>query len=188
MDIKYLTRPTEVAKSFLEQALKKGDRAVDATMGNGNDTLFLANIVGEEGRVISFDIQDLAILNTRKLLENNHISNVDLIQDGHENMDTYICNEINGAMFNLGYLPKGEHHIVTKAKTTIAAIEKCLTLLKKNGIITIVIYYGHFEGKIEKEQVISYVENLEPKKFHVMKVDYINQAKEPPMLITIIKK
>ncbi|MCT4604947.1 MAG: methyltransferase domain-containing protein [Marinisporobacter sp.] len=188
MNTKYLTRPTEVAKSFLKETLKKGDVVVDATMGNGNDTLFLANMVGEEGKVISFDIQDLAISNTRELLEKNRLSGVELIQDGHENMDTYIRDEISGAMFNLGYLPKGDHHIVTTAETTIVAIEKCLTFLKKNGIVTIVIYYGHDEGKIEKEKVINYVETLESNKFHVMKVDYINQTKEPPLLITIIKK
>ncbi|QXM06059.1 class I SAM-dependent methyltransferase [Crassaminicella indica] len=188
MDIKYLIRPTELAKYFLKDVLKEGDVVVDATMGNGNDTLFLANIVGEKGKVISFDVQDLAIANTKKLLENNHINNVDLIQDGHENMDKYICDEISGGMFNLGYLPKGDHHIVTKGETTVVAIEKCLKFLKRNGMITMIIYHGHSEGKIEKEQVINYIENLDQSKFHVMKVDYINQTKESPILITIIKK
>ncbi|QEK12190.1 hypothetical protein FQB35_07275 [Crassaminicella thermophila] len=188
MDVKSLKRATELAKFFIGTIIKEGDLVVDATMGNGNDTLFLAQTVGKEGSVISFDIQDLAILNTKKLLDKNNINNSKLIQDGHENIDRYISNEICGAMFNLGYLPKGDRNIVTKPETTIVAIDKCLKLLKRNGIITIVIYYGHLGGEDEKEKIIHYVEKLDENKFHVLKVDYINQTKEPPILITIIKK
>lgn len=189
MQIHQLIKVTELAKSIMLGVLKKGDCVIDATMGNGNDTLFLKNIVGETGKVVSFDIQKTAIDHTRKLLEENHIyDHVQLIQDGHENMDQYVFEEVSGAMFNLGYLPKADINITTKPKTTMMAIEKCLNLLKKGGIITILIYYGHEGGEIEKEEVIHYVETLNQNKFHVLKVDYINQRKTPPILITIVKK
>jgi len=64
---------------------------VDATCGNGNDTAFLASLVGENGRVFGFDIQDKAIANTtKKLTDLNLIDRVTLIKDGHQNMDKYI--------------------------------------------------------------------------------------------------
>lgn len=189
MGANYLTKPTEIAQLMMSKTLKKGDIVVDATMGNGHDTLFLAKTIGNEGRVFSFDIQDIAIANTQKLLEKNNIyDNVEMIKDGHENIDKYISDEIAGVMFNLGYLPKGDHNIITKAETTLVAIKKCLKLLKQNGMIIMVIYYGHLGGKTEKEKVTEYVEKLDPSLFHVLKVDYINQTKEPPILIGIIKK
>ncbi|SHI46842.1 Putative rRNA methylase [Clostridium cavendishii DSM 21758] len=188
MNVSDLRRPTELAKLFLKGNIKNGDIVVDATMGNGNDTLFLSELVGNKGKVFSFDIQEIAILSTKKLLENNNVNNVELIQKGHENIGEYISEEIAAIMFNLGYLPKGDHTISTKAETTITAIEKGLKLLKKDGIITVIIYYGHEEGQIEKEKLLKYFETLDSKKFHVMKSDYINQLKQPPILITIIKK
>ncbi|TCO79799.1 class I SAM-dependent methyltransferase [Marinisporobacter balticus] len=189
MEVKYLTRPTEIAQSIMRGILKKGDVAVDATMGNGQDTLFLAKMVKSEGKIFAFDIQDLAVANTKKLLEKNHIyDDVHIIQDSHENIDRYVSDEIAGVMFNLGYLPKGDHQIITKAETTLVALKKSLKLLKRNGIITMVIYYGHLGGETEKEKIIEYVEKLDPNLFHVLKIDYINQTQEPPIIIGIVKK
>lgn len=184
-----LARATDLAKIMIQGVLNEGDLVVDGTMGNGNDTLFLAQIVGPEGKVISFDIQDIAIENTKKLLKNsNMFDRALLIHDGHENIDIYVKSEIAGAMFNLGYLPKGDHEIVTTPKTTILSIEKCLDLLKKGGTVTIVIYHGHLGGPIEKDQVIEFTEKLDQNKFHVLKMEYINQENHPPILIAIVKK
>lgn len=189
MNAKHLTQVTELAKSFMSMALKEGDTAVDATMGNGNDTLFLAKTVGEQGKVICFDVQEQAIKNTRNLLEQNKLcERIQLVQDGHENIDQYITDEIAGVMFNLGYLPKGDHRIITRPETTIAAIDKSLNLLRRNGIVTIIIYYGHLGGQMEKEKVLDYVKMLNQNEFHVSKLEFINQSNEPPILVTILKK
>ncbi|WP_129597107.1 tRNA (mnm(5)s(2)U34)-methyltransferase [Anaerophilus nitritogenes] len=188
MNIKTLTRPTTFGQEILKNMIYKGDVVVDATMGNGHDTLFLANMVGVDGRVFSFDIQDLAIENTKKLLQENKIENVCMIKDGHENMDRYIEKEVSAIIFNLGYLPKGDHKIVTKANTTIVALQKSLQLLKKEGLIMMVIYPGHKEGEQEKKEIIEFTQNLDSITYHVFEINYTNQNKKPPMLLGIVKK
>ncbi|WZL74933.1 class I SAM-dependent methyltransferase [Clostridiaceae bacterium 35-E11] len=189
MNVRHLTQVTALAQSVMSVTLNEGDTAVDATMGNGNDTLFLAKTVGKQGKVISFDIQEQAINSTRSLLEQNSVYEiVQLVKDGHENIDQYVTEEITGIMFNLGYLPKADHKITTRPETTILAINKSLSLLKRNGIMTIVIYYGHLGGGVEKEKVIDYVKTLNQNKFHVSKLEFINQSNDPPILVTIIKK
>ena len=191
MSQKSLTRITEYAKLLMKERLKPGDFAVDATMGNGKDTLFLAKLVGETGKVFAFDIQLEALHNTTKRLKENKVdlSSVSLIHDGHQNIDQYIEGEIiSGAMFNLGYLPGGDRNIVTKPETTIISLQKCLDCLKKNGLITIVVYHAHMGGQEEKEKVLSFVKQLEREKYHILKIDFINQREDSPFLIAIIKK
>lgn len=53
-------------------------------------------------------------------------------------------------MFNLGYLPGVCHNITTKYDTTLKAVKSSLNLIKKGGVVLIVVYYSHAEGKIEK--------------------------------------
>ena len=45
---------TGLHKHFILEHLGEGDVAVDFTMGNGGDTLFLSKTVGESGRVYAF--------------------------------------------------------------------------------------------------------------------------------------
>ena len=91
MRAKYITKITDINKLFLEKIINKGDIVIDATMGNGYDTMYLANIVGENGFVYSFDIQEEAIKSTKKKLEKENLCDrVKLILDGHENMDKYV--------------------------------------------------------------------------------------------------
>jgi len=188
---KSLTKITEYAKLLMEETIKPGDYVVDATMGNGKDTLFLAKLVGEAGKVFAFDVQPEALQNTTKILQENkvNLSSVALIHDGHQNIDRYIQGEIiSGVMFNLGYLPGGNRNIITKPQTTIIALQKCLDCLKKNGLITIVVYHAHMGGQEEKEEVLSFVRQLEREKYHVLKIDFINQREDSPFLIAIVKK
>lgn len=189
METKDLIRPTEIAKNIMKAAIKRGDIAIDATMGNGNDTLFLAQLVGVEGKVFAFDIQHKAMINTEKMIVEKGLEKIaTLILDGHQNVDQYVVGEVSGVMFNLGYLPKGNHQIITKPQTTIIAVGKCLKLLKPGGVITILVYHGHPGGRIEKEELFPYIENLDSKQFHVIKMDFINQKNTPPLLVIIIKK
>lgn len=173
---------------YIERFVEPGDIVIDATAGNGNDTVFLAKLVGENGRVFTFDIQKIAIENTReKLLSLGLMDRVELINDGHENLDKYIKNNIKAVMFNLGYLPGGNHNIATKAETTISAIEKSMELLVTGGLISIVIYYGGDTGFEEKNELLEYLEKIDSKKFTVMKTDFINQPNCPPILVCIEK-
>lgn len=141
-----------------EKFIKPGDIVVDATCGNGNDTLTLSRLAKE---VYAFDIQANAINNTKKLLNENNINNVKLINDFHENFDKYLDNyegKISLITFNLGYLPGGNKSIITNHNSTMTAIEKGLNLLNKKGII-LVTCYPHEEGKKESKEIITYMDN-----------------------------
>lgn len=183
-----LKNSLHISHELISRVVKLGDIVVDATMGNGNDTLFLAGLVGDKGRVYSFDVQQLALDNTRKrLTEAGVIDRVELILDGHQNLDKYVPKGIKAVMFNLGYLPKGDHNIGTKAETTITAIEKCLELLCKEGIVMIVVYYGGDSGFEEKDAVMEYFKTIDCKKYAVLVHDFVNQVNCPPIAICIEK-
>lgn len=173
---------------YIERFVEQGDIVIDATAGNGNDTAFLAKLVGENGRVFSFDVQKIAIDRTRDRLSNLGLADrVELINDGHENLDKYIKDSVKAVMFNLGYLPGGDHQIGTRAETTICAIEKAMALLVKGGIISIVIYHGGDSGFEEKNKVLEYMGKIDSKKYTVMKTEFINQPNCPPILVCIEK-
>ncbi|HSQ89965.1 class I SAM-dependent methyltransferase [Romboutsia sp.] len=186
---KYLTKITDINKLYLEQIINEGDIVVDATMGNGYDTKYLAEKVGESGFVYSFDIQEEAIKSTRKKLEKENLQErVKLILDGHENIDNYIEKKISCVVFNLGYLPRAQHMIITKPNTTIKAIEHSLKLLKPHGVVSISIYTGHPGGLDEKNSVYDFVKNLDQREFNVLECGFVNQVNNPPQLVLIEKK
>ena len=180
------TNVMDISKMICKQKLNNGDTAVDCTMGNGNDTVFLCRLVGQEGKVYAFDIQEAAEVNTRKKLEDlNYLERSEIILDGHQNIDHYVKEHIQLAIFNLGYLPKGNHEITTKKESTIEAVQKCLDLLKPNGIILLIIYPGHENGKVEKEGLHSFTSKLNQKEYNVASISFTNQINNPPELICI---
>jgi len=184
----FLKNALDISHRIVEKIVSQGDVVVDATAGNGNDTVFLAKLVGEEGKVFAFDIQDKAIENTRKrLIDNNVDKRVVLIKDSHENMDKYVPYGIKVVMFNLGYLPGGDHSIGTKPSSTIMAIEKSLELLKPGGVIMMAVYYGGDSGFEEKEAVMEYVKSIDYKKAVVLVHEFVNQINCPPIAICIEK-
>lgn len=181
-----LQRVLPFTKNLLEQAVRPGDTAVDATAGNGHDTHFLAGLTGENGKVYAFDIQQEAIDSTRKRVEG--FTHVELVHDSHAKIKDYVAEPISAAVFNLGYLPKGDHSIITKAQSTLAAIEQCLDLLKEHGLLLVVIYSGHDGGSEERDAVMDFVKNLPQTSFDVLKYGFINQRHSPPFLVAIEKK
>lgn len=186
---KYLTKVTDINRLYLEQVIKEGDIVIDATMGNGYDTKYLAQKVGDSGFVYSFDIQEAAIKSTqKKLVKENLQDRVKLILDGHENMNKYIDGKVSCVLFNLGYLPRCEHMIITKPNTTIKAIKHSLSLLKPHGVISIAIYTGHPGGMEEKNSVYEFVKSLDQREFNVLECGFINQINNPPQLVLIEKK
>ena len=183
------TKITDINKLYLEKVINKGDIVVDATMGNGYDTKYLAEKVGEEGFVYSFDIQETALKSTKKRLDKENLSDrVKLILDGHENLDAYVKEEVACVVFNLGYLPRAKHIIITKPDTTLEAIKKSLKLLKPNGIISIAAYIGHEGGLEEKNYICEYLNSLDQSEFNVLHMQFTNQINNPPQLILVEKK
>ena len=158
------------SKKILKEKIDKNSIVVDATCGNGNDTLFLAKTSAK--KVFAFDIQEQAIFNTRQLLLNNEVdSKCELILDSHFNFDNYIKSKVRAVMFNLGYLPKGNHNITTTADTTVTTIEKFLKVLEIGGIIVIVVYWGHENGKIEKAALLDTLTALNQHNVEVLKMN-----------------
>ena len=186
---KFINKVTEVNKIYLENIINKDDVVIDATMGNGYDTVYLGNLVGDSGKVYAFDVQEEAIKSTIKKVERDDMtSRVELILDGHENMDKYVEGEVSCVLFNLGYLPRADHNIITKPETTIKAIKHSLNLLKPHGVISIAIYTGHEGGMEEKNSVYEFVKNLDQNEFNVLESGFINQINNPPQLVLIEKK
>lgn len=181
------------AKNLLEKAVKSGDIVVDATIGNGHDVIFLAELVGENGRVYGFDVQEEAIQASKQRLTQNGMSNrIILIHEGHENLFNKIPSEhhgkVTGAIFNLGYLPGGDKTIVTKPETTIAAIEQLLEIMAHEGIIVLVIYHGHPGGDVERDSLLRYSQQIDQKSAHVLQYQFINQQNSPSFIVAIEKR
>ena len=146
-------RLTAAAQGIVAEAIRPGDTVVDATAGNGHDTLFLSQSVGPRGTVFAIDVQADAIARTAAKLTASSQDNVTLIQGSHAKLSHLLPKQIRGTvaaiMFNLGYLPRGEKEITTKSATTLQALEQALLLLKPGGLLTIVAYTGHPAGYVE---------------------------------------
>ena len=180
-----MLQPQDITKHFIDSYIKCGDTAVDATAGNGNDTLKLCNAVGENGFVYAFDIQDIAVEQTKKLLTENGFSNFNTIKDSHSNLDTYVTKPVKAVIFNLGYLPGGDHNIHTQYDTTIKAIEKSLSVTKPDGFVAIAIYHGKNSGTEERDKVLEYIKKLDYKKYTAVVHDFYNRPNNPPITVVI---
>jgi 16S rRNA C1402 N4-methylase RsmH len=173
------------AKQLIEETSPEGGRFIDATCGNGHDTKFLADLAGEKGHVYSFDIQQEAIESARQ--NTVQYKNITFINDSHANIDQYIDTMLNGAMFNLGYLPKGDKNITTQAESTIEALYKIFNQLEVGGRIVLVVYHGHPEGQIEKEALLSELSTWTQESAQVLEYRFINQKNHAPFIICIEK-
>jgi hypothetical protein len=178
----------KLAQGLLLEKVTKAQCTVDATAGNGKDTLFLAKNSSKDAVVWSFDIQEAAMIATRQLLSNHNLSDkVKLVVDSHANIDCYITGQIDVVMFNLGYLPNADHSITTQEQSTIAALHKILGLLSIGGMITLVAYSGHQKGYWEQRAVQELFTSLPAELFTVGCWSMINHSNNPPILYVVEK-
>lgn len=181
-------RALDLVHDTIKKYIKPGDICIDATMGRGYDTSYLAELVGDNGKVISFDIQQSALDSTKTLLKDRKQTNCELILDSHENMGKYAEEEtVSCILFNLGYLPSGDHTIYTHAKSTIKAIEEGLKLLKKDGIMCVSIYYGGDSGYEERDELLPYLRNMDDSKYQVIMAAFYNWKNDPPIPVFITR-
>ena len=166
--------------------VKEGDTVIDATAGKGRDTLLLSNLVGNAGHVYAFDIQKEAIDRTSDLLVENDRENVSLILDSHHKMAEYV-KRAKAVVFNFGFLPGGDHNIYSHGDTSTKAIDAALSILEEDGFISICSYYGGDTGFEERDALLSYLENLDQKKYTVMLQSFHNRKNCPPLFIIIEK-
>jgi hypothetical protein len=186
-----LLSAVEFSHKLLKETVCKGDCVVDATVGNGNDTVLLASLVGPTGSVIGFDIQKQAIENTRQKLMLTGLSDrVTLLHQGHETVADVLPDksEIGSAIFNLGYLPGGDKRVITHKDTTLTAVNALLPKLRIGSCIILVVYSGHLGGMEEKQALLDYVSGLNQSLYKVLQYGFINQINHPPFLIAIEKK
>ena len=195
-----MLKQLEMAHWMLKDIIKTNDIVVDATMGNGYDTQILAEL---GAKVYAFDVQEEALNATEKRLDDAGIKNqifeknlsnlltepsVNLILSGHENLSEYVKEPIKAAIFNLGYLPKTDKSVVTKADTTLTALDALTNQLVVGGRIAIMIYYGHEGGMEEKDAVIKWTSSLPQKDWEVTSYAPLNQIHTPPILVLIEKR
>lgn len=169
-------------KKIIVSKINRDDVCADLTCGRGNDTLFLSQMCR---KVYSFDIQEEAINSAKE--KTKDLDNIIYILDSHENVDTYITESIGVAVYNLGYLPKGNHKITTHYEQIKISLDKVLQLLRKKGVIIITCYPGHNEGLRESINLDEYLRKLNQKEYEVLRYEFINQINNPPYLYIIEK-
>lgn len=175
-------------RRLLAEKLKSASTIVDATAGNGGDTLYLARHSKEDARIYAFDVQKTALdAVRRKLSEASLLAKTELILASHADMDLYVRENIDIAVFNLGYLPGGDHALTTLAETTAAALHKAAALLGENGAIAVVAYPGHAVGLTEERCLFACLTQFPAKFFTVGRYAMINHPNSPPVLYLIEK-
>ncbi len=166
-----------MAKHIIESGVY--DAAIDATYGNGNDTVLLSE---RSNIVYSFDIQKEAIE------KNNNIKNVIYINDDHKNIAKYVDRTVDLVVFNLGYLPGGDKSITTTKDSTIEAIKVSMNLLNDNGKIIITSYSAHKGGEEEQIALIDFINKVDQSSFDTFLFSHQNGKNSPAKLMIIEKK
>lgn len=181
-----VAKAVEMAKRLLTEKLPQVRFAVDATAGNGHDTLFLARLTPPQAVIWAFDVQAAALENTGKLLSKHRLDHkVRLVNDCHSQIHLHVRQPLDAVTYNLGYLPGGDKGLTTREETTIASLTHVLPMLALGGLISIVAYPGHPAGKMEQEAVRSFLAGLPQTEFTVGCWSMLNQRNDPPLLYII---
>ena len=179
----------ETAHNIIRESLKAGDVAIDATLGNGHDTLFLAQCVGETGHVYGFDVQLQALQASRqRLIQHGLLSRVTLIHASHADMIQHtpliLHGQIKAIMFNLGYLPGTEKRIITQASSTLPAVETACRLMAGQGVLTVMAYPGHAGGDEETHCLELWLQQLDADNYESQTIySHHHQATAPRLFV-----
>lgn len=182
-----IPKPLELAKKLLCNVVQAGETVVDATLGNGHDALFLAQLVGAEGKLVGFDIQQAAVDASEARMNAEGVSWYEFHCCGHELMADKAGSGFAAVMFNLGYLPNADKALITQTETTLQALEGAMIGLRMGGVITLMCYPGHEGGERESAAVVNYVSSLQRKNWKVFRYAMMNGVNTPPFLIVIEK-
>lgn len=181
------------AQSLLRSALQAGGYAIDATAGNGHDTLLLAQCVGDQGKVYAFDVQAAALAATQERLQQaGLLHRVELVQDSHANLQQHIAqhiaHQVQAVVFNLGYLPGSDKTVVTQPESTLQALEQALELLQSGGVLVIVVYGGHAGAQAECAAVEQWVQQIDVQRAKALRYQLVNQSGNPPYVLALEKR
>lgn len=183
MDVK-INNIKALIEFFMKNYIDKIKVAVDMTVGNGFDSKNILEILQPE-KLYCFDIQQEALDNSKILLEK--YLNCELILENHKNFDKFVKENIDFAIYNLGYLPKGDKNITTNAEDVEESLKKLLGKLNSKGIIFITFYIGHSAGQIESLEVSKFIQKLNQKEYTILKFTFENQKNNPPYVVMIQK-
>jgi SAM-dependent methyltransferase len=187
-DTPLLRGPVALSHLLIRRFVTLGDHVIDATCGNGHDTLLLAELVGPGGRVWAFDVQQAAIDATAaRLAEVGGFEAVELVHAGHESLAEHCRGPVKAVVFNLGYRPGGDRTIVTHPGSTLAGLEQALEILAPGGIVVITLYPGHETGEQERIALEGRLGQLTPADHHVWRMGQINVPATAPYVILIQK-
>lgn len=180
----------DLAHQYWRRLVQPGDFVIDATVGNGRDTLFLCQLalLENQGMVWGFDIQAIALEKAHRLIKESLpeplVSRVKLFQQSHSQFPKEIPpHSVKLIAYNLGYLPGGNKGITTIVQTTLASLEDAKKLIMPGGAISITCYPGHPEGKQEEEALINYMRSLSPQSWNCCYHQWLNRAESPSLLL-----
>ncbi len=178
-----------IVHKILKIHIKPGDFCIDATCGNGHDSVYLCELCGKSGKLLAMDIQEDAVVSTKSNLEEHGFSDIaTVVCQSHSDIDNAAKpNTADCIVFNFGWLPGGSHDVFTRAETSIPAIEKSLEILKPGGLLSLCVYYGRNNGYSERDAILEFVKNLNGAQYNVMKCDFLNRPNDPPFPIFIVK-
>lgn len=167
-------------KQFLASHIASGGTVADFTMGNGHDTLWLAEQVGATGHVYAFDIQERALEQTKARLRSAGVEErCTLILDSHANAGQYIHEPLCASVFNLGWLPGSDRSLTTRHESTLLAVDTAIRLCSPDGIVLIAVYPGHSEGELEGKLLSEKLSSLDRRSFSVSLFRIINSPTSP---------
>lgn len=175
---------------FLRRQVRPGDLCIDATAGRGRDAVLLARLTGETGRVIALDIQPEAVEATRALAAQEGLSDrLEVRLMGHEKLSLLAePGTVGCVVFNLGWLPGGDHRLHTRTETTLPALEASLKLLRPGGILSLCVYYGRENGYGERDSVLAWLEGIDEREFNVLRLAFPNRRNDPPIPVFILRE
>jgi predicted methyltransferase len=178
-------RPTELAWALLRGAIQAGDLVIDATAGNGHDTVFLAKCVGENGRVLAFDVQDAAIRSaSQRVAAAGFSSRVEFHQASHVSMARQAPpGSVAAVMFNLGYLPGDDHQFTTESAETLSALDAAELVLRPGGVISVVCYPGHEAGVGESAAVEEWMTSRTAIGWRIARYTMLGTQRPAPFLL-----
>lgn len=182
-------RPTSLAHRILRECITMGDHVIDATAGNGHDTVFLAQCVGDAGCVHVFDVQEAALFATRERLRAAGVEERAVLHHASHAKMAECCEaaSVSVVMFNLGYLPGENHGITTLGGETIKALASACGLLKTGGVLSVVCYPGHTEGADEAAAVESWMEEQAANGWRVARYAMVGTLRPAPCLLIASK-
>ena len=177
-----------LVQNLLASLLQPGGLYIDATCGNGHDTLFLCGLAGPQGHVLGLDIQPMAVQATNTLLAQNGMEHVGqaILADHRELLRFAAAGSADCVMFNFGWLPGAPHEVHSQAEASLEAVRAALEALKPGGVLSAVLYSGKVIGRSEKTAVLDYLEHLPLTRYTVLVCRFANWADTAPLPLSLI--